>query len=161
MMKKATVKNHGIEPSNPFIQAFRGSFAGIRQWQELDEFWALLKQKADDSWYVYIVTEPAPDQPMAGQQLTRFIDEINQLLRREHEEDYCGIVYVDDKHNPQFIKIYDPNNLGVVCGFSDNPPLPGWIISRLPPVDLNEQTLAALSSSPHKANWWRRIFRSG
>lgn len=142
---------------DPFIQAFRGSFAGIRQWQELDEFWAVMKQNADDNWYVYVVTEPAPGQPMSEQRLTRFIDEINQLLRREHEEDYCGIVYVDDKHNPQFIKIYDPNNLGVVCGFSDNPPLPGWIISRLPPIDLNEQSLAAASSSPRKSRWWQRI----
>jgi len=61
---------------------------------------------------------------------------MDKLLRREHQEDYCGIVYANDLQTPGSIKIYDPNNLGVSCGYNDNPPLPGWIMSRIPPVDL-------------------------
>jgi hypothetical protein len=45
-----------------------------------------------------------------------------RLLRAEHHESYCGIVYADDLENPRLIKIYDPNNLGSSCGSSKNPP---------------------------------------
>ena len=47
-----------------------------------------------------------------------FVTEIDRLLRQDHAEDYCGIVYADDLQQPRFIKIYDPNNLGVSCGYS-------------------------------------------
>jgi hypothetical protein len=72
----------------------------------------------------------------------------------EHREDYCGIVYADDLRTPTFVKIYDPNNLGVVCGFSDAPPLPGWVMSLIPPVDLP-------STRPlpkNRRRWWSRLF---
>jgi hypothetical protein len=55
------------------------------------------------------------------------------LLRDEHRESYCGIVYADDLDKPRLIKIYDPNNLGSSCGSSKNPPGPGWIMSRCAP----------------------------
>ena len=84
----------------------------------------------------------------------RFVDEIDRLLRAEHDEDFCGIVYADDLGAPALIKIYDPNNLGVVCGYSDNPPLPGWIMSKLPPVDLPATRLVAKG----RRRWWRRLF---
>ncbi|MCK7500047.1 MAG: hypothetical protein MZW92_64195 [Comamonadaceae bacterium] len=39
----------------------------------------------------------------------------DDLLRKEHREDYCGIVYADDlRPADACVKIYDPNNLGVV-----------------------------------------------
>ena len=69
--------------------------------------------------------------------LSNFIETTDQLLHEQHQEDYCGIVYVDNIDTPEYIKIYDPANLGVVCGYSDNPPLPGWILSRLVPCDLH------------------------
>ena len=139
-----------------FLQAFRGSFLGIRKWEDLDTFWGTLRKIADDRWYVYAIGEPVPESPASSNQLLTFIDEVNSLLRSEHQEDYCGIVYVDDIHNPCMIKIYDPNNLGVVCGYSNNPPLPGWIISRLQPVELSPGTFL-----PHKRRrWWQRLFSS-
>ena len=87
-------------------------------------------------------------------QLQRFITEIDALLRREHDEDYCGIVYADDPSAPGMIKIYDPNNLGKVCGYSANPPLPGWVLSRLPPADLQ----AAQVQPAGRRRWWQRLF---
>jgi rhodanese-related sulfurtransferase len=51
-----------------------------------------------------------------------FIERIDTLLRAEHHESYCGIVYADDLEEPRLIKIYDPNNLGSSCGSSKNPP---------------------------------------
>jgi hypothetical protein len=146
---------------NAFLRAYRGSFAGIRSWQELDDFWRRLKHHADDQWYIYATGETVPGEPSSRQRLIDTIDRIDAHLRQEHEEEYCGIVYVDDKDDPAFIKVYDPNNLGVVCGFSDNPPLPGWIISRIAPVELNAATLATLNPPATKQRWWQRLFKSG
>jgi hypothetical protein len=63
----------------------------------------------------------------------KFIDEVDALLHHEHFEDYCGIVYTDSTKDPALIKIFDPDNFGVSCGFSNNPPLPGWVLSLIPP----------------------------
>ncbi len=139
-----------------FRQAFKGSFSGVLRWHQLDELWARLKTSADDDWYLYAIGEPPPVATTSGGELLRFIDEIDALLRKDHEEDYCGIVYVDDFNEPSFVKIFDPNNLGVSCGYSDNPPLPGWIVSRLRPVDL--QAPAPLPGN--RRRWWRRLFAS-
>ena len=83
-----------------------------------------------------------------------FVAEIDALLRVEHDHDYCGIVYADDPSRPTLIKIYDPNNLGVSCGFSKDPPLPGWVMSLLPPCDLP----AARALSNGRRSWWQRLF---
>jgi len=137
-----------------FYQRFRGAFSGILKWEQLTEFWQQLKAQADDGWYVYALGEAVPDQPVSHTQLQHFVDEIDVLLHKEHDEDYCGIVYVDDKTHPSFIKIYDPGNLGVVCGFSDNPPMPGWVLTRIPPLPLNEKTFLTQS----RRRWWQRLF---
>ncbi len=104
-------------------------------------------------WYLYAVGEPVPETVSAPADTLRFLEEIDALLHREHAHDYCGIVYADDPAAPRMIKIYDPNNLGVSCGYSDNPPLPGWVMSRLPPVDL-----AATRQPAARRRWWERLF---
>ncbi len=113
-----------------------------------------MKEDADDGWYIYAVGEEPPDRCMNGDQVKVFLDEIDGLLRREHEESYCGIVYADNLERPSFIKIYDPNNLGKVCGFSENPPLPGWVLSKLRPIDLN----VAMPPPGNRRRWWNRLF---
>ena len=102
------------------------------------------------------VGETPPSDTISESELMRFIEEIDGLLRKEHEEDYCGIVYVDDKNSPSFVKIFDPHNLGVSCGYSDNPPLPGWILSKLMPVDLQ----APMPQPGNRRRWWKRLFAS-
>ncbi len=141
-------------PDSEFISAYRGSFTSMMRWPDLDAFWEVLKQHADDNWYIYAVGEAAPAATVSKEKLLDFIREIDALLHQEHEEEYCGIVYADNKTEPRFIKIYDPNNLGVSCGFSDNPPLPGWIISRLQPVELE----TALNPPNNRRRWWNRLF---
>lgn len=143
-----------MEADNPYLAAFRGSFTGMLRWPQLDALWQTLREQADKPWYIYAVGEPVPEQPASREQLDTFIREIDALLRKEHDEDYCGIVYVDDPADPAFIKIYDPNNLGVVCGYSENPPLPGWTLSLLPPVDLP----TALPPPGNRRRWWQRLF---
>lgn len=138
----------------PFYQMYRGSFTGLRRWQDLEEFWQILRNKADQDWYVYAIGEALPENPLSGEKLGEFIDEIDVLLRKEHGEEYCGIVYVDNRTDPSFIKIYDPNNLGVTCGFSQNPPLPGWIICQLKPQELSQKSFLP----QNRRRWWQNLF---
>ena len=142
------------ESTSLFLNAYRGSFTSMMRWPHLDDFWDLLNNQADDNWYIYAVGELPPSAPVTKNKLISFIKEIDILLHKDHTEDYCGIVYADDKQHPSFIKIYDPNNLGVSCGFSDNPPLPGWILSKIQPIELE----LALNPPNNRRRWWKRLF---
>ena len=139
--------------ANPFDTAFRGHFTGVLSWEDLDVFWGVVRNHAA-GWYVYAIGEAPPAAPATVEQVHAFIDEIDGLLRREHQEDYCGIVYADSRTEPSMIKIFDPNNLGVQCGFSDNPPLPGWVMSRLPPVALYDRA----HRPENRKRWWRKLW---
>ena len=140
------------EPVNPYFAKFRGSFTSALRWPQLDALWERVLAEPG-GWYVYAVGEETPQQAADAEALRRFVQEIDALLRREHEEDYCGIVYADSLEAPSMVKIYDPNNLGVSCGYSDNPPLPGWVLSRLPPCDLQ-----AMRQPAGRRRWWQRLF---
>ncbi len=140
-------------PLHPFLQRFRGAFSGILRWPQLDELWQTLREQSD-GWYIYAVGETPPEQVADRETLRHFIEEIDQLLRREHRYDYCGVVYVDDRQTPTFIKIFDPNNLGVSCGSSTNPPLPGWLLTRMQPIDLPN----ALPQPGNRRRWWQHLF---
>ncbi len=137
-----------------YLKAFKGNFTSTMRWPDLDAFWEVLKAHADDQWYIYAVGEVPPDNKAGKAHFLNFIKKIDELLHREHDEDYCGIVYVDNKEVPEFIKIFDPNNLGVTCGFSENPPLPGWILSRIQPVELE----TALNPPKNRQRWWQQLF---
>ncbi len=137
-----------------FLDKYRGFLAGVMKWDDLDALWQRIRDQDSGGWYLYHVGEPVPSTAATEDQLLQFIDSIDGLLREEHDEDYCGIVYVDDPARPSFIKIYDPNNLGVVCGYSENPPLPGWVMSRVPPEDLQ----VAFPPTGSRKRWWRKIF---
>lgn len=139
---------------DPFRAAFRGRFENILRWEQLDVFWEVLERDAGGGWHIYAVGEQPPAQPVSADELRKFLAEIGELLRRDHEESYCGIVYTDSTTAPAFVKIFDPHNLGVSCGYSENPPLPGWILSKLPPVDLK----AAGPLPGNRRRWWRRLF---
>ncbi len=139
---------------NPFYSAFRGHFTSLLKWEDLDMFWQTMRQNAAAGWYVYAIGESVPAQASTTEQLNHFIDRIDALLRKEHEEDYCGIVYTDSKTDPTMIKIFDPNNLGAQCGFSDNPPLPGWVISLLPPQPLENRSYLPEG----RRRWWRKLW---
>ena len=139
---------------DPFYIAFRGNFSGVLSWEDLDAFWEVVRSNAAAGWYVYAIGEAPPAAPASAEQVNLFVAEINTLLRKEHEEDYCGIVYTDSKMEPSIIKIFDPNNLGVQCGFSDNPPLPGWVMSLSPPVMLYD----CAHHPENRKRWWRRMW---
>ncbi|MDP1651487.1 MAG: hypothetical protein Q8L56_02070 [Rhodocyclaceae bacterium] len=135
-----------------FQALFTGRLWSVMSWEQLDAFWQRIDPAA--GWYVYAVGEPVPATPATAEAVSAFIAQIDALLRKEHHHDYCGIVYADDLDTPRFVKIFDPNNLGVSCGFSDNPPLPGWILCRVPP-----QVLKPSVPLPEgRKRWWRALF---
>lgn len=139
---------------DPFYEAFRGSFTSLMQWAQLDEFWATVRNKADAGWYIYCIGEPLPAQPRSAAQVQKFLKEVDILLHQDHDESYCGIVYTDSKTDPTFIKIFDPNHLGVSCGSSKNPPLPGWTMSLLPPTQLESKR----PLPEGRRRWWLSLW---
>jgi hypothetical protein len=148
--------SHHVPPdaaAQAYLDAFRGSFVSALRWPQLDGLWEALRAQAGDDWHVYAVGEPPPVAPLPRERLFAFVEEIDRLLRREHDEDYCGIVYADDLGCPSFIKIYDPHHLGAVCGSSANPPLPGWVLSRLRPCDLP----ASRAPTGARRRWWQSL----
>ena len=138
-----------------FMEKFHGRLIGILRWEQLAELWQTLHAGSSDEWFIYHIGEAVPVTACQADQFDNFIVEIDKLLRHDHQERYCGIVYVDDKTTPEFIKIYDPNNLGQVCGSNGAPPpLPGWIISKTQPIDLE----AAMPPPGNRRKWWQKIF---
>jgi hypothetical protein len=142
-----------VAAATEFETVYSGQLWGILEWSQLDALWAWVRARPE-GWYVYAVGEAPPAEVVAPEALVRFTEELNGLLRTDHRETYCGIVYVDAREAPRLIKVYDPNNLGVVCGSSAVPPLPGWVISRMPPVDLK----ALRPQTNARRRWWRRLF---
>ena len=138
-----------MSDQHDYMQSFKGNFRGILSWDDLTQFWNTLRQRNQGRWYVYATGERPPASPLPAAELEQFIQLADQDLRDNHEYDYCGIVYVDSPDEPSFIKIYDPNNLGVSCGFSDNPPLPKWVLSHMRPIDVE-----AASTPPTR---WKKL----
>jgi hypothetical protein len=148
-----TVHSNNDSLCEIFHTAFRGSFTSALRWHHFDALWEVLHVHAHEGWYIYAVGESPPLIPATTEQMENFLQEMAHLLRTEHKESYCGIVYADSLQQPKFVKIYDPHNLGVSCGYSDNPPLPGWLLTLIPPCDLK-----ALQASKSRQRWWRRLF---
>ena len=140
---------------NPFLAAFDGKLTGAMRWPQLDQLWRAVRDRSDRGWYVYAVGEAPPAEPVNAERLDVILGELDVLLRKDHDEDYCGIVYADDFASPSFIKVYDPNHLGSSCGASGQRVLPGWVLSTMPPVDLQ----AVMPPPGNRRRWWRRLFQ--
>lgn len=143
------------DADSDFYTKFKnGSFSSALRWHQLDALWDRLRETPDNDWYIYAIGSAVPQTTSSHDELVHFIEHVDELLRREHEEDYCGIVYADDLQQPAMVKVFDPNNLGVSCGYSDNPPLPGWVLSKLQPVDL----VTSQVIPNNRKRWWARLF---
>jgi hypothetical protein len=135
-----------------FERLYSGRLYGVMSWQQLADFWRRIDAAA--GWFLYAVGEEVPQAAASADETSEFMRRIDALLRKEHREDYCGIVYADDLAQPRMVKIYDPNHLGSSCGSSKHPPLPGWIMSRMPPLDLAPG--AHLPAG--RRRWWQSLF---
>ena len=142
------------QANEPFSRALSGVLYGIMRWDQLAAFWHTVDTQAN--WFLYAVGEAVPTQPADAEHVAQFMAKIDALLRQDHLEDYCGIVYADNLEHPTFIKIYDPNHLGSSCGSSKTPTLPGWIMSQIPPTTL--VTHAAPQGG--RQRWWKNFLAS-
>jgi hypothetical protein len=164
-----------ISPTTEFQRLYTGRVWSVMSWDQLTAFWQRIDPAA--GWYLQAIGVGGPRSGSPGMQSTcprsgipgmqsasaptigdaatvsAFIERIDALLRADHHESYCGIVYADDLENPRLIKIYDPNNLGSSCGSSKNPPGPGWIMSRVEPDEMP----AARPAPENRQRWWRAL----
>lgn len=139
--------------ADEFHSRLNGLLFSVMSWQQLTDFWDRVDRNG--GWYLYAIGEELPESPSNNQQVGQFIEKLDALLRHDHHESYCGIVYADNLERPDFVKIYDPNHLGSSCGSGKNPPpLPGWVMSKVPPVELKPKwTLPA-----NRKRWWQALF---
>jgi hypothetical protein len=138
-----------------FQRLYTGRLWSVMAWDQLTALWQRIDPAA--GWFLVAVgVSPVPTSgmlPAAAADVSAFIERIDALLRAEHHESYCGIVYADDIENPRLIKIYDPNNLGSSCGSSKTPHPPGWIMSRLPP----DEIIATRAAPENRKRWWQGL----
>ena len=137
--------------TDEFDRYYNGMLYSVMRWDQLTVFWQ--KLDAGAGWYLYAVGQDVPTAPSAADTVQKFMGELDGLLRREHHEDYCAIVYADDLDAPSFIKIYDPNHLGSSCGSSATKSsiVPGWLMSKMPPRELE---ISGVVTGQRK-RWWQ------
>lgn len=145
-----------MSDTTAFDRQYSGLLYSVMKWDQLTAFWQAVDPGA--GWYLYAVGEAVPTAPAAAERVTHFMHELDTLLRREHHEDYCAIVYADDLSRPNFIKIYDPNHLGSSCGSSSTQSsvLPGWLMCKTPPREL--QVTAPVTGQ--RRRWWQALIGS-
>jgi len=136
-----------------YEQQLSGSFTSLLRWSDFDEFWQYLRQDGGENWYLHVPGNPPPTHPLSAGAFHQRLHELESWLKQEHQESYCGIVYVDNKAQPSFIKIYDPHNLGVVCGIGREPIPPAWTISKSRP------SIAPQTHSTKYPRWLNKFLR--
>lgn len=136
--------------SNPeFDRVFNGTLFSLLSWSQLDAFWQRIDPAA--GWHLYAVGEQRPEAPADAAHVQAFIREIDGLIRRDHDEEYCGIVYADSLDAPRLVKIYDPHHLGSSCGSAGYKILPGWVMSLETPSDLTPEHIVP----QNRRRWWQ------
>lgn len=141
------------ETDSSFSGLMNGKFYGVLQWADLDNLWDRVRA-APQGWYAALTGQEPPVTVMTVEELNKFVHEIDALLHREHEHDYCGVVYVDDPDNPNLIKIFDPHNMGTGCRVGGAPIPPQWVLSRVRPERVEND--APLTGSHRR--WWQKLF---
>ena len=139
--------------SEGFLEQLNAKSYGILRWDQLDTIWKKL-EAGSQPWFIYQVGDALPESSIEGDKLHDALAALNQLLRQEHEHDYCGIVYVNDLDDPTFVKVFDPNNLGSSCGCSGKKFSPRWVISQIKPEKIEDD----VPLPNNRKKWWKKIF---
>jgi len=135
---------------NAFETKLNGMLYGLMRWSDWDALQSRLRRETENRWFAYAVGAELPAEPLAPDAFRLTLAEIDALLRRDHDEDYLGIVYVDNLDEPTLVKIYDPNNLGASCGSIGFKVPPGWVLSLDAP-----RAIAANAPLPgNRKRWW-------
>ena len=140
--------------SEEFLEKYNGVLRGVLRWDKLDTLWSAVRKQNADGWYIYALGHEVPEKIANRNEVEHFIERMDKLLREEHDEDYCGIVYTDDFSHPTLVKIFDPNNLGTSCGSSKTSPLPGWVLSQNRPEILD----AGVLLPGNRKRWWNLLW---
>ena len=133
------------EPGPYLARFLHGTFRSVLHWDDLEPFWAALRGRAALGWYAYDLDGPPPAEPAAEAELSAFIETVDGVLRTQHRNRYCGLVYADDRDAPGYVIVYHPKRVAG-CAIASQQPLPGWTLTLVPPVDLN----AALRPPPRR-----------
>lgn len=141
--------------ADDFSDTFNGKFYGVLNWAKVDEHWARLRAN-NKGWYVWQTGEQPPQEPLTGEAMSSFLDEAYGFLKTQDRMDRAGFMYVDEPDSPQFIKVFDPRNMGAACAASAGPVLPYWVISRMKPVALTQNTPPPQPKklTSGRKNWW-------
>lgn len=118
-----------------YLENFRGRFVGLLRWNDCDELLEIIKADPTD-WYVYDTLIGVPKTTLSKELFLLKLSEIKEILVADHKGVRCGTVFTDDLDKPTFVKIFNPNNLGKVCGFSESPAIPQWLLSKEQPEDI-------------------------
>lgn len=133
-----------------FETKLNGSLYGLLRWSDWDALRQRLLADTTQQWFAYAVGAQLPVTPLPPAAFEPLLTQIDGLLRRDHREDYLGIVYADNLARPTLVKIYDPNNLGAACGSIGHRVPPGWVLSLDPP-----STIAGTAPLPRgRRRWW-------
>lgn len=141
-----------VSTRSSFEQLYNGTLYSLMSWAQFDVFWSSIDPTAN--WYLYAVGQGVPQHPSEAGDVRAFLRETEALLKREHEVEYCGIVYADDIQHPSLVKIYDPHQLGSSCGSSGTTVLPGWVMSRMQPADLKHDAPVP----NNRKRWWAALW---
>lgn len=142
-----------MSESKSFAERLDGRYYGILQWSGLDELWARVRAQPE-GWYAALTGEEPSTSMVERAALDKFLTAIDALLRKEHNHNYCGVVYADDLENPTLIKIFDPYNMGSGCRVGGAPIPPLWILSRMQPTRLESNMPLTMS----RKRWWNEVF---
>ncbi len=115
-----------------FKEAYSGWLTGLLEWSDVDAVFAEVRTRPH-GWWIYDTRSELPEAPIPEGQLPQRLDEILAFVRRHHKADYCGFVYVDVRHEPRLIKVYDPR-LASSCSLGT--PIPAFTISAMRPERL-------------------------
>ena len=69
---------------NDFSVHMNGEFHGILRWQDLDALWTSVRAEPE-GWYASFAGEAAPEMPLDADALKHFVEQVDALLRCEHE----------------------------------------------------------------------------
>lgn len=138
---------------NAFDAKLNGMLYGLMHWSDWDALRARIRTDPATCWYAYAVGTDIPETPLHAEALGPLLDEIDALLRNDHDEEYLGIVYVDDIDVPTLVKIYDPNQLGAACGSIGYKVAPGWVLSLDRPSAI--QPVSPLPNG--RRRWWEGL----
>lgn len=108
------------------------------QWDDCHALFEKLNSDPD-GWYLYDTSKVAPKIVANANEFIDTLNGIKKIIKSEHQERYCGIVYTNDLDKPDFVKIFHPNNLGKVCGSSENPSIPRWLLSKNKPINIETE----------------------